>query len=114
MSNTDLARPTIFELSFVEQPPGVLGDGERLPTVRQTARDFGAGYSSKSLQNARTRRIGRHATAAGTRVRALHVHHEKSSSNFEHLRPAGERIPVEDLIAILRSMSRQPITPESK
>ncbi|HJF13509.1 MAG TPA: GntR family transcriptional regulator [Enteractinococcus helveticum] len=120
MSNTDPSTANdILELFRGAIHSGVLGDGERLPTVRQTARDFGVAQATAAKVYKMLEQDGLVVTrtAAGTRVapgasRAPREIIEQLRALLEASQE--ERIPVEDLIAILRSMSRQPITPESK
>jgi len=88
---------------------GQLGDGERLPTVRQTARDFAVAQATAAKAYKALEQSGFVVTrtAAGTRVApgASAAPH----SVIEHVRTLVEastdaQISLEDVIAILRAI----------
>ena len=88
---------------------GQLGDGERLPTVRQTARDFAVAQATAAKAYKALEQSGFVVTrtAAGTRVApgASPAPH----SVIEHIRTLVEastdaQVSLEDVIAILRAI----------
>jgi DNA-binding transcriptional regulator YhcF (GntR family) len=88
---------------------GLLGDGERLPTVRQTARDFAVAQATAAKAYKALEQSGFVVTrtAAGTRVApgASPAPH----SVIEHVRTLVEastdaQVSLEDVIAILRAI----------
>lgn len=92
---------------------GALGDGERLPTVRQTARDFGVAQATaaKAYRSLESEGLVVTRTAAGTRVApgASPV----PQAVIERVRAlieasAEARVPTDDVVAILRSLSPPP------
>jgi GntR family transcriptional regulator len=89
---------------------GTLGDGERLPTVRQTARDFGVAQATaaKAYRALETEGLVVTRTAAGTRVapgasRAPKAVIEQARTLLDASEKA--QLPLEDVIAILRALS---------
>lgn len=89
---------------------GALGDGERLPTVRQTARDFGVAQATaaKAYRALETEGLVVTRTAAGTRVapgasRAPKTVIEQARTLLDASEKA--QLPLEDVIAILRALS---------
>lgn len=90
---------------------GRLGDGERLPTVRQTANDFGIAQATaaKAYRSLEQDGLVVTRTAAGTRVapgaaRAPRAVLERARDLVEASEEA--QVPLEDLVAILRSLWR--------
>lgn len=88
---------------------GQLGDGERLPTVRQTARDFAVAQATAAKAYKALEQDGLviTRTAAGTRVapgasRAPQTVIEKIRTLVEASDMAG--VPLDDVIAILRTI----------
>ena len=88
---------------------GQLGDGERLPTVRQTARDFAVAQATAAKAYKALEQDGLviTRTAAGTRVapgasRAPQPVIEKIRALVEASDMAG--VPLDDVIAILRTI----------
>ncbi|PPF37498.1 GntR family transcriptional regulator [Pseudoclavibacter sp. AY1H1] len=91
---------------------GVLGDGERLPTVRQTARDFEVAQATaaKAYRSLEREGLVVTRTAAGTRVapgasRAPQAVIEHIRSLLDASREA--RVPLDDVVAILRTVAAQ-------
>ncbi|WP_082600401.1 GntR family transcriptional regulator [Agromyces sp. Root81] len=99
---------------------GQLGDGERLPTVRQTARDFNVAQATaaKAYKTIEHEGLVVTRTAAGTRVapgasRAPQLVVERARSLAEAADAAG--VSLEDTIAIVKSvwrMDEAPATPD--
>lgn len=88
---------------------GQLGDGERLPTVRQTARDFGIaqGTAAKAYRALEQEGLVVTRTAAGTRVapgasRAAAQVVERARSLAEAAQQ--ERTSFDDTVAVLRAV----------
>lgn len=86
---------------------GQLGDGERLPTVRQTARDFGVAQATAAKAYRALEQDGLVVTrtAAGTRVapgasRAPHTVVERARALAEAAQAAG--ISADDAVSVLR------------
>jgi len=89
---------------------GLLGDGERLPTVRQTARDFSVAQATAAKAYRALEQDGFVVTrtAAGTRVApgassAPQPVIERARALAEAAREAG--VALDDLLAIVRSIS---------
>lgn len=94
---------------------GQLGDGERLPTVRQTARDFGVAQATAAKAYKALERDGLIVTrtAAGTRVAPGAS--RAPQAVVEHARALAEAsesalISLDDTIAILRAVWRTDAT----
>ncbi|WP_235812796.1 GntR family transcriptional regulator [Pseudoclavibacter helvolus] len=90
----------------------MLGDGERLPTVRQTARDFEVAQATAAKAYRSLERDGLVVTrtAAGTRVapgasRAPQAVIERIRLVLEASSEA--EVPLDDVIAILRTIAAQ-------
>ncbi|KJC64882.1 GntR family transcriptional regulator [Agreia bicolorata] len=88
---------------------GRLGDGERLPTVRQTAKDFDVAQATaaKAYKALEHEGLVVTRTAAGTRVapgasRAPQVVIERARALAEAGEGAG--VPLDDVVAILRAV----------
>ena len=88
---------------------GQLGDGERLPTVRQTARDFGVAQATaaKAYKALEQEGLVVTRTAAGTRVapgasRAAGPVVEQARSLVETAQTEGTEF--DDLVAVLRAL----------
>lgn len=88
---------------------GQLGDGERLPTVRQTARDFGIAQATaaKAYKQLEQEGLVVTRTAAGTRVapgasRAPQPVVEQARALAEAAQLAG--VSVDDAVAVLRAL----------
>ncbi|WP_025134152.1 GntR family transcriptional regulator [Leucobacter sp. PH1c] len=88
---------------------GQLGDGERLPTIRQTARDFGIAQATaaKAYRMLEADGLVVTRTAAGTRVapgasRAPGPVTERARELAEAAQAAG--VSLDDTVAILRAM----------
>lgn len=99
---------------------GQLGDGERLPTVRQSARDFAVAQATaaKAYKALEQEGLVVTRTAAGTRVAPGAS--RAPQSVIEHARSlaeAGEdaQVPLDDVIAILRAVwkTEESIPPNS-
>ncbi|HXH34473.1 MAG TPA: GntR family transcriptional regulator [Plantibacter sp.] len=97
---------------------GLLGDGERLPTVRQTARDFAVAQATAAKAYRALEQDGLVVTrtAAGTRVapgasRAPQSVIERARSLVEAGEAAG--VDVEDLLAIVRAIADRQIDPNT-
>lgn len=95
---------------------GQLGDGERLPTVRQTARDFGVAQATAAKAYKGLERDGLIVTrtAAGTRVapgasRAPQAVIERARALAEA--SEGAFVSLEDTIAIVRAVWRTEAAP---
>ena len=89
---------------------GTLGDGERLPTVRQTARDFGVAQATaaKAYRALESEGLVVTRTAAGTRVApGASPVPQAVIERVRALLEASEeaRVPIDDVVAILRSLS---------
>lgn len=89
---------------------GALGDGEKLPTVRQTARDFGVAQATaaKAYRALEGEGLVVTRTAAGTRVapgasRAPQAVIERARALLEASEEA--QVPIDDVVAIVRSLS---------
>jgi len=90
---------------------GRLGDGERLPTVRQTARDFriAQATAAKAYRSLEQDGLVVTRTAAGTRVAPGAARAPKAVlERARELVEAGEaaQVPLDDLVAILRTLWR--------
>ncbi|GAA4190060.1 GntR family transcriptional regulator [Microbacterium oryzae] len=90
---------------------GQLGDGERLPTVRQTARDLAVAQATaaKAYKTLEQEGLVVTRTAAGTRVapgasRAPQAVIERIRAVAEASEEAN--IPLDDVIAIMRTLWR--------
>lgn len=90
---------------------GQLGDGERLPTVRQTARDFGVAVATaaKAYRALEQEGLTVTRTAAGTRVapgasRAPQVVVERARDLVEAAEAAG--LSADAAVAVLRALFR--------
>lgn len=88
---------------------GQLGDGERLPTVRQTARDFGVaqGTAAKAYRSLEQDGLIVTRTAAGTRVstgasRAAGATVEHARRLLESAQQEG--LGLDDTLAVLRAL----------
>lgn len=88
---------------------GQLGDGERLPTVRQTARDFGVaqGTAAKAYRVLEQEGLVVTRTAAGTRVaagasRAAGATVEQARALTESAQTEG--LSLDDTVAVLRAV----------
>lgn len=88
---------------------GQLGDGERLPTVRQAARDFGVaqGTAAKAYRALEQDGLVVTRTAAGTRVAAGAS--RAAGATVEHARrlvasAQHEGLSEEDTLAVLRAL----------
>ena len=91
---------------------GLLGDGERLPTVRQTARDFAVAQATaaKAYRALEQEGLVVTRTAAGTRVapgasRAPQAVIERARTLVEASDAAG--VAVEDVLAIVRAIANR-------
>jgi GntR family transcriptional regulator len=91
---------------------GLLGDGERLPTVRQTARDYAVAQATAAKAYRALEQDGLVVTrtAAGTRVapgasRAPQAVIERIRALAEASEQAG--VPLDDVIAVLRTLWAQ-------
>lgn len=91
---------------------GQLGDGERLPTVRQTARDFGVaqGTAAKAYRALEQEGLVVTRTAAGTRVapgasRAAGATVERARVLAESAQNDG--MSLDDTVAVLRAVWSQ-------
>ncbi|WP_053382514.1 GntR family transcriptional regulator [Leucobacter celer] len=92
---------------------GQLGDGERLPTVRQTARDFGIaqGTAAKAYRALEQEGLVVTRTAAGTRVapgasRAAGAVVERARALAEAAQAEGTGF--DDAVAVLRAVWSEP------
>ena len=92
---------------------GQLGDGERLPTVRQTARDFGVAIATaaKAYKSLEQEGLTVTRTAAGTRVapgasRAPQAVVERARALAEAAEEAG--LTADDAVAVLRALFSPP------
>lgn len=102
----------IFELFRGAISSGQLGDGERLPTVRQTARDFGIAQATaaKAYKQLEQEGLVVTRTAAGTRVapgasRASAAVVEQARALIETaMREGSDR---DDVAAVLRALWAQ-------
>lgn len=110
-SDTDAPRTAgeIAELFRGAIRSGQLGDGERLPTVRQTARDFGVAQATaaKAYKHLEQEGLTVTRTAAGTRVapgasRAARPVVEQARALAET--SAREGIAFDDAVAVLRAV----------
>ncbi|QIM17011.1 GntR family transcriptional regulator [Leucobacter insecticola] len=88
---------------------GQLGDGERLPTVRQTARDFGVaqGTAAKAYRALEQEGLVVTRTAAGTRVapgasRAAGTTVAQARALTESAQHEG--LSLDDTVAVLRAV----------
>ncbi|PPF32058.1 MULTISPECIES: GntR family transcriptional regulator [unclassified Rathayibacter] len=88
---------------------GQLGDGERLPTVRQTARDFGVAQATaaKAYKTLEQDGLVVTRTAAGTRVapgasRAPQLVVERARALADSA--ASANVSLDDAVAILRAI----------
>jgi GntR family transcriptional regulator len=88
---------------------GQLGDGERLPTVRQTARDFGIAQATaaKAYKTLEQEGLVVTRTAAGTRVaggasRAPKIVVEQARALADAAESA--EVSLDDAVAILRAV----------
>ncbi|MFT4231654.1 MAG: GntR family transcriptional regulator [Leucobacter sp.] len=88
---------------------GQLGDGERLPTVRQTARDFGVAQATaaKAYRALEQEGLVVTRTAAGTRVapgasRAPQAVVEQARALAEAAQRAG--VGIDETVAVLRAL----------
>ncbi|RZT65949.1 GntR family transcriptional regulator [Leucobacter luti] len=88
---------------------GQLGDGERLPTVRQTARDFGIAQATaaKAYRALEQEGLVVTRTAAGTRVapgssRAPQAVVERARALAAEAQAAG--VSVDDAVAVVRAL----------
>lgn len=95
---------------------GLLGDGERLPTVRQTAHDYAVAQATaaKAYRTLEQDGLVVTRTAAGTRVapgasRAPQAVVERIRALVETSTDA--HVPLEDVIAVLRALWRDTGTP---
>ncbi|QIM18894.1 GntR family transcriptional regulator [Leucobacter coleopterorum] len=93
---------------------GQLGDGERLPTVRQTARDFAVapGTAAKAYKTLEQEGLLVTRTAAGTRVasgasRAAGQTVERARALAESAQQDG--VSIDDAIAVLRAVWSNPV-----
>lgn len=91
---------------------GLLGDGERLPTVRQTAQDFAVAQATaaKAYRALEQEGLVVTRTAAGTRVapgasRAPQAVIERARALVEVSDAAG--VAVEDVLAIVRAIANR-------
>jgi len=93
---------------------GQLGDGERLPTVRQTARDFSVAQATAAKAYKSLERDGLIVTrtAAGTQEDLLHAVVHRVIEHARALAEASEGalVTLEDTIAILRAVWRTEAT----
>lgn len=91
---------------------GQLGDGERLPTVRQTARDFGVAQatSAKAYRALETEGLVVTRTGAGTRVapgaskapaQLVELARALAESATRH------GVPLDEAIAVLRAVATE-------
>lgn len=92
---------------------GQLGDGERLPTVRQTARDFAVAQATaaKAYKALEQEGLVVTRTAAGTRVAPGASRAPQSViESARALAEAGDeaQVHLDDVIAILRAVWRTP------
>jgi DNA-binding transcriptional regulator YhcF (GntR family) len=94
---------------------GQLGDGERLPTVRQTARDFAVAQATaaKAYKTLEHDGLVITRTAAGTRVAPGAS--RAPQAVIENIRTLNNprqhaRVPLEDVIAVLRTLWSASIT----
>lgn len=92
---------------------GQLGDGERLPTVRQTARDFGVAVATaaKAYKSLEQEGLTVTRTAAGTRVapgasRAPQLVVERARALAQAAEEAG--LTADDAVAVLRALFSPP------
>ena len=88
---------------------GQLGDGERLPTVRQTARDFGVAQATAAKAYKSLERDGLIVTRTGAGSRVAPGASRAPQAVIEHARAlaeASERalVTLDDAIAILRAV----------
>jgi GntR family transcriptional regulator len=91
---------------------GLLGDGERLPTVRQTARDFAVAQATaaKAYRALEQEGLVVTRTAAGTRVapgasRAPQAVIERARALVEASDEAG--VAIDDVLAIVRAIANR-------
>ncbi|QZY52687.1 GntR family transcriptional regulator [Leucobacter tenebrionis] len=92
---------------------GQLGDGERLPTVRQTARDFGVAQATaaKAYRTIEQEGLVVTRTAAGTRVAPGAS--RAAGAVVEHARALAEAAQregssIDDAVAVLRAVWGDP------
>lgn len=92
---------------------GQLGDGERLPTVRQTARDFGIAQATaaKAYRALEQEGLVVTRTAAGTRVapgasRAPQQVVEQARALVEAAQRSG--VGIDETVAVLRALWADP------
>ena len=88
---------------------GQLGDGERLPTVRQTARDFGVAQATAAKAYKSLERDGLIVTRTGAGSRVAPGASRAPQAVIEHARALAEAsegalVTLDDAIAILRAV----------
>lgn len=98
---------------------GLLGDGERLPTVRQTARDFAVAQATAAKAYRALEQDGLVVTrtAAGTRVapgasRAPQGVIEKVRELVEASEDAG--VALEEVVSIVRAIANRRVEPNAR